>query len=206
MKTFIAIPCMDQVAAGFAASLATLTKVGEVQIGMVCGSLVYDSRNKLAAQMLAADCDYMLSLDSDMIFDQNLLERMIVHMEAGKDIVTGLYFRRAAPYTPVIFKKLEINGDQPTFEGYEDYPKDGPFEVAACGGGALMVRKEVLLDMALNDHTWFDPVCRMGEDMAFCHRARQLGYKIWCDPAIKLGHVGQLIVTEAMYDSLKGGR
>ena len=30
----------------------------------------------------------------------------------------------------------------------------------------------------------------MGEDFLFCDRARELGYEVWIDPTIKLGHMG----------------
>ena len=26
--------------------------------------------------------------------------------------------------------------------------------------------------------------------MAFCVRARELGYHIWCEPSVRLGHIG----------------
>ena len=204
MKTLIAVPCMDQVAAGFAGSLALLRKPGITALYMLCGSLIYDSRNKLVKHALEKEMDYVFWLDSDMTFEPDVLERMIKHMEDGKDIVTGLYFRRALPFTPVIFKTFEKRPEGGfTWTDYKDYPKDEPFEVAACGGGCLMVRTSVFMDMMLNYRTWFDPLEGAGEDMAFCLRARELGYKIWCDPSIKLGHVGNLVVTEDVYESLR---
>ena len=30
----------------------------------------------------------------------------------------------------------------------------------------------------------------MGEDYLFCDRARAIGYEVWIDPTIKLGHMG----------------
>ena len=30
----------------------------------------------------------------------------------------------------------------------------------------------------------------LSEDYAFCHRAREAGFRIWLDPSIRLGHVG----------------
>ena len=204
MKTLIAIPCMDQVAAGFCGSLATMNRVGEATVSMLCGSLVYDSRNKLCQQALKMGVDYILWLDSDMTFTPDLMEKMVKHMEDGKDIVTGLYFRRAHPFSPVIFSKLDkVTDEYCEWTNLEDYPEAEPFEIAGCGFGALMVNMKVVIDIALNYKTWFDPMCRVGEDLAFCLRARELGYKIWCDPTIKLGHMGQLLVTEDMYKATR---
>ena len=45
----------------------------------------------------------------------------------------------------------------------------------------------------------FTPINGVGEDLAFCWRARQLGYRIWCDPRIPLGHVGYTVVTKDFF-------
>lgn len=200
MKTLVAVPCMDQVAAPFAHALACLNKVGDVMVTFQMGSLIYDARNNMSKMAISKDVDYVLWLDSDMIFTEDVMEKMIKHMEDGKDIVTGLYFRRRAPFSPVIFSELEITEEGGSWKDYDHYPVDGdPFEVAGCGFGCCMVKKTVLVDMALNHQTWFTPFKGFGEDLAFCIRARELGYKVWCDPKIKCGHVGQLVVNEAVW-------
>lgn len=200
MKTLIAVPCMDQVAAPFAHSLACLQRVGEVMVSFQMGSLIYDARNNFSKMAISKDVDYVLWLDSDMIFQEDLLAQMIKHMEDGKDIVTGLYFRRRAPFSPVLFKELEVNEEGGHWKDFDEYPVNGdPFAVAGCGFGCCMVRKNVLVDVALNYQTWFTPFKNFGEDLAFAIRARELGYKIWCDPKIKCGHVGQLVVNEEVW-------
>jgi hypothetical protein len=37
----------------------------------------------------------------------------------------------------------------------------------------------------------------MGEDYLFCDRAREIGFEVWVDPSISLGHMG---VQEYMGD------
>ena len=203
MKTLIAVPCMDMVAAPFAQSLATLDKEGECLVSFLIGSLIYESRNNLAKQAITYNCDYVLWLDSDMAFDRDVLTRMLRHMESGKDIVTGLYFRRRPPFTPVLFKELNFEEGNLKWEGYDDYPEDEPFEVAGAGFGCLMLKKDVLLDVLLNYQTFFNPMEHAGEDIAFCVRARELGYKIWCDPTIKLGHIGAQIFDEQVFKATR---
>lgn len=204
MKTLIAVPCMDMVAAPFAQSLATMNREGECLVSFLIGSLIYDSRNTLCKQAITHNCDYVLWFDSDMVFDSDVLQKMLRHMEDGKDIVTGLYFRRRPPFTPVIFSEVSFNEDgHGTAIGFDNYPEDELFEVEACGFGCVMVRKEVLLDLLLNYSTWFNPMFGAGEDIAFCKRARDLGYKIWCDPTIKLGHYGSSIINEEIFKASK---
>ena len=203
-RTLIAIPCMDQVAAPFAQSLATLTKEGECFISMIIASLVYESRNNLAQQALALDCDYIMWFDSDMIFQPDVLQRMLRHMEDGKDMVTGIYYRRRQPYSPVLFSKLEIDGVKSVWEPYNDIPEEGLFEVEGCGFGCVCMKTDFLMDIGAEEGAaWFTPMAGFGEDLSFCYRARKHGVKIWADPEIQLGHVGQVIVDQHVYKTTK---
>lgn len=202
MKVLIAVPCMDQVAAGFAQSLATLNKVGECSVAFIQNSLIYDSRNKIAKMAIEMQSDFVMWFDSDMIFAPDVLERLMKHAEDGKDIISGLYFRRAAPYTPVLFKTLTPCPDGMHAETFNDYP-DETFECAGIGFGCALVRTQVLFDMAAKFGDWFSPIGRIGEDIAFCIRARELGYKIHVDPTIKCGHIGQAVITESFYKMVR---
>ena len=64
MKTLVAVPCMDQVPAQFAQSLALLQKVDECAIAFQMGSLIYNSRNNLATMAIQKGVDQILWLDS----------------------------------------------------------------------------------------------------------------------------------------------
>ena len=201
MKTLIAVPCMDQVATPFCQSLVTLNKVGECAISFNVGSLVTESREHLAARALNNGADYVLWFDSDMMFEPDTMERLMKHMEDGYDIVSGLYFRRRPPFTPVLFKRLHIEGDVCLQEDYNEYPKDGIFEVQGIGFGCVMMKSEVLLSVLAKYKTCFAQMGRNGEDVSFSVRARNCGYKIWCDPTIKCGHVSYTTVSEGFYQS-----
>ena len=87
---------MDMVATGFCQSLAMLQKSGhEVSIMFQVGSLIYDSRNRLAKQALKMSADYTMWFDSDMIFEPDTMRKLLAD---DKDIVSGMYFRRSHPY------------------------------------------------------------------------------------------------------------
>ena len=104
-KTLVAVPCMDQVPAQFAHSLATLTKVGETVVAFQISSLVYMARNDLAKKAVACGADFVLWIDSDMVFTPDLLQRLMEHMKNPEiDMVSGLYFRRVAPYSPTVWR------------------------------------------------------------------------------------------------------
>ena len=208
-KILIAIPCMDMVSARFAQSLATLKKVGKCTVSFLMGSLIYDSRNKLAGYALEMEADYILWLDSDMVFQPDTLERMIkvINEHPEVDILSGLYFRRGHPFTPVLFSKLEIDEDGLLdFADYNDIP-DELFEIAGCGFGCVLMRTGMLLDIAAKEGggVWFSPLANAGEDCAFCMRARNNGYKIYCDPSIQLGHMAYTPVTKSFYETIRNG-
>lgn len=200
-KIMICIPAMDQVATGFAQSLAMLQKAGhEVCVAIECGSLVYDSRNKLAQRALKADgCEWTLWFDSDMIFEPDTMTKLLAHNEP---IVSGLYFRRNPPYTPVAFDKCDTKNRE-----WSDLPL--PDKTTECGGigfGCVLVKTDVLFDVAAKFGTWFEPMNGFGEDLSFCWRARECGYKILLDPSVKCGHVGHIVVTDSFYKAFGGLR
>lgn len=207
MKTFIAIPSMDQVAVQFCQSLAVLNKSGECGIGFKVGSLIAESREYLALQAIQSGADYVMWFDSDMTFPTDTLERMQEHMKTY-DIVSGIYFRRVPPYTPVLHKKLDIHKDEngvylATFEDYEDYPLNSVFEVEGIGFGCVMMKTDVLRNVVMEYGTAFSMMGRNGEDCSFSVRARNLGYRIMCDSTIKCGHVGHITVTEGLFRSMQ---
>ena len=200
MKIFVAVPCMDQVPAPFAQSLATLNRVGECMIGFQVGSLIYDARNGLARRAIQAESDMVLWIDSDMVFNPDALQQLVeTKQKTGAAIVSGLYFRRVPPFSPVLFDKLELNGKRCEWTNFETVP-DGPFEVGGCGFGFVLMDTDVLIDVFAKKGDLFGPLYGIGEDLSFCLRARDLGYKIICDPSIPLGHVGHTVINREFFN------
>ena len=203
MKVLIAVPCMDTVSASFAESLARLKKGDDCEVQLVQGSLVYDSRNRLAAYAMSENFDAVLWMDADMIFPPDLLEKLSADIETGKDIVSGLCFCRRYPYAPVIFTRMELVDNKPVTDSYTDYPEDEVFRVAGCGFGVVMTKTDVLRKISEKYHTVFSPLPHFGEDFSFCIRARECGYEIWCDSSIPIGHVGYIAVTDRIFKSVR---
>ena len=203
MKTLIAVPSMDQVPALFAQSLASLNRVEECAVAFEIGSLVYTSRNNLAKKAIEYGADYVFWLDSDMVFNPDALEQMHKTMkEKNLDILTGLYFRRVEPYTPVVFDKLEMTEQGCEWTDFEEIPNE-LFEVGGCGFGCVLMKTELFVDVFVKHGAFFDPFKGVGEDLSFCWRVRDCGYKIYCDPSIPLGHVGNQMITRNYYESYK---
>lgn len=206
MKVFIAVPSMDSVPAFFAQSLALLKRDCDVQIGWEVGSLVYHARNNLARQALKSDADWVLWLDSDMVFAPDTLQRMLkVCKDNDISFLTAVCFRRKPPYTPCLFDRLEKVEKGASYTALLSVP-DGLFQVGGCGFAGVLMASDVLLSVQSKfNGRMFDPMDGFGEDVSFCWRARQCGYDIWCDSSIEFGHVGNCIVTRGYFEAYNGG-
>lgn len=204
MKILWAVPCMDQVPAPFCQSLAQLQKIGECYLAMQMGSLIYTSRNTLATMAIQQEMDYVLWLDSDMVFDPDTLVRMMDTLQKNDlDILSGLYFRRTAPYSPVLFDKLEVRHDATcSWSEFTSIP-DHLFEVGGCGFGCVLMKVDPFIDVQARFGNMFAPIGNTGEDLAFCWRARECGYKVMCDPSILCGHVGYTIINDQYFDKYR---
>lgn len=204
MKILIAVPCMDSVPSQFAQSLATLNKVEECAVAFQMGSLIYNSRNHLATAAVKMEADYILWLDSDMVFPSDTLERLWKDRDKG-DIVTGIYYRRVEPYKPVLYSRLDIDDNGCQWENCEDI-KDEIFEVEGCGFGCVLTPTNVFIDVMNRFGNMFAPINGVGEDLSFCWRAKQCGYNIVADPSIPLGHVGHYVVDKKFYDAYNSAK
>lgn len=204
MKYLIAVPTLDMVPVPFVAALTALKRIGEVKHSFLANSLIYDARNMLAQEAIDTGADRILFIDSDMYFMPDMMERMAADLDDGADFVCGIYVKRRFPTLPCIYKSIDIeyeDGDPiGKTEMYTDYPKDALFEVGGCGFGAVMMDVAMLKNVQDTFGKPFTPYAGLfGEDLSFCWRAKQLGYTLWCDSRIKVGHVGTFIYSEEHY-------
>ena len=199
-KILIAIPCMDKVDTGFCSSLVTMAyrhAVDGCGFAFYTSSLIYDSRNCLALEALQNNTDFVVWFDSDMTFGQDILERLFIAMEdTGADMVSGLYFRRVPPHSPVVFPHFKVDEGRglASWDGYEG-ELTGRKEVDAVGFGCVLMKTEVLKGVHAKYNDFFSPIGKVGEDLSFCWRAKQAGYKLVCDFDIQLGHMGNKLFT-----------
>lgn len=207
MKTLIAIPCMDTVPVGFMLSLLHLEKGSDVSVYAPMNSLVYDSRNLICLNAIENNYDRVMWFDSDMMFTPATMRMLHEDLDepigaVRKHMVTGLYFKRRPPYTPVIFDQLDEPAENADgklvarVHQQEKYPHDTLFTVDGCGMGCCMTSVKLLKDVWDKFGPAFTPYPWAGEDISFCHRVNKLGYQIWCDSRITCGHIGQYVYTE----------
>lgn len=140
------------------------------------------------------DYDYMMWIDSDIVFKTNDFFKLL---NMNKDIASGWYTQPGGS-TPVVEKM-----DDEHFKKYGSYQfisskemkeRTSVFKADYIGFGWVLVKHGVFESI---DYPWFAPkmlqfdentfeMC--SEDVSFCIDARKMGYNIWVDPTIKLGH------------------
>jgi hypothetical protein len=192
MKLLIAIPTNDYMHYQFVECLTKLVKRLDedgidYDIAYQGATLVYVGRDKLANKAMNECYTHMLWLDSDMIFTEDLLDDL---MYSGKPFVTGIAHSRRAPHVSCIFKEIWPKVDR--WEGCE-YPIQA-FQIGGCGFACVLIETEIVRNVYNKNGTAFFPMRELGEDLAFCKRATDMGYEIWAEPSVKLGHIGHITI------------
>lgn len=200
MKLMIAIPTLDYVHRSFVESLTKLCKhLSEIEVDYDVEyegcTLVYISRDNLVRKALLDDYDYVLWLDADMVFEPDIFDKLV---ETGKDFVTGIYRGRHGENLPCIFEKLEPPVRWNSFD-YEESIK----AIKGCGFGFVLIKTDILESVIDKHGTCFRPTISLGEDLAFCKRASDIGYGIWANINAPVGHIGQYVIRPFESDGSK---
>lgn len=154
---------------------------------------VETARNDIVGRLLTDHAfdsiTHLLWIDDDMVFTPNAARRLLAH---DLPIVGGLCHGRRAPhYAPIL---IHYKDDVPYYQ--HDYPQ-GLVEVDATGGAFLLVKREVYeaIEKAFpkpGEGPFTDQ--GKGEDVAFCQRARDCGYKVFVDTTLEIGHIGEVVI------------
>lgn len=128
---------------------------------------------------------HIFFLDADMIFEPDYIQRLIDH---NLDIVGANYSEKKLPLSSTI----KINGEHVLMI---DHP-DKPFKVDGLGSGFMLVKMSVF--NKLKPPYFYAP---MGEDINdfttedyyFCQQAKKAGFDAWCDPSLKVRHMGDYL-------------
>lgn len=200
MKILIGVPCMETIPVNTVESLlaAQKTKRCQIDVRLEPLSLVYIARERLVEIAIKGGYDYLMFLDSDMVFTPGLIPRLL---DARKDIVSGLAFMRKPPYLPCVYKKMRIGeAGEKQEELLTDF-KAGLVQVEGFGLACCLMKVDALKKLKSRNTNLFWPVVGYGEDLSFCIKARKEKLELWCDTNAKVGHIGQTVITQAEYDA-----
>lgn len=145
---------------------------------------------------------YVLLLNSDTQVRPKALQRLIAYLEAHPD--TGLVgprllnsdgsvqsSRRRFPTLPILFLEstwLQKLLPRATLAWYymADVPDDVPQDVDWVTGAAMLVRRETVSQVGPLDEGFF----MYSEELDWCHRIREAGWRIAYEPAAEVVHYG----------------
>jgi len=151
------------------------------------GMIVDRSRNLCVREALRFGCDYLFWVDEDVCIPGNAIQALL---EDDRPIVSGLYFLRSPPYSPCMYALTSESLTRGRFAHIPTY-KEGLVEVGLVGMGCCLVHAEVYRKIG---DPWYQ-ITGAGrtEDVWFCLRALQCGYKIYVDTRVKCWHLGERV-------------
>lgn len=169
------------------------------------GYTIAENRSHSVIQAMKNGSDYLFFVDDDMIFPKDTLEKLMVHTKEvvgvnspKKELVeivgTNYTVRGSIGNTTVgLLDKDGGYKDPGKYPGFEmELPKE-LFKAYFVGTGVMLIDMKVFekLEKPYFKHEMNDEglvIC--GEDGYFCKKVRQAGIDVWCDPTIKIGHIG----------------
>lgn len=157
-----------------------------VKWGYYRSSALPQNRHNLVRMAQKADASHILFLDDDMTFPPNTLERLLA---ANKPIVSTNCTTRTVPVITTAIK----DDKRIMSEG-----RSGLEEVDQVGMAVMLINLKVFDRIPL---PWFKfdwdeeyPETYCSEDIYFCRKANQAGFRVWIDHDLSLGigHLGEM--------------
>jgi GT2 family glycosyltransferase len=187
-KIALAVPCGGSVKMETVISIIETVRNSGYRTGAVItkGSIKIENRRKLVLEVKKTDFTHIFFLDSDMQLEPGTLGRLLKHQ---KQIIGITANAKRLPLESVV----KLLGEDGNMVGGE-LPKE-LFQCYAVGTGCMLIDMEVF---NIIDKPWFQfdynsDGSIIGEDVWFCNQAKKKGIEIWCDPTIKIGHVGDYV-------------
>jgi len=191
-KLAVLVPCRDMLHAGFSKCLVELVKLNtmnglDTHVVYDASTVLLTQRARLAAEAQAIGAEYMLRLDSDMIFPATTALRLLAHNEP---VVACNYIRRQLPAKGVAYETI---GDWENPLPFE--PRDKLVPVEGIGMGCMLVKTSILQEIP---KPWFEfhwteeSNDHLGEDMDFCMKMADAGYTVKIDTnlSMEMRHLG----------------
>lgn len=159
---------------------------------------VDQARNWVVDQFMASDCEWFLSVDTDIILPELVVQRLLAR---NQQLIGALIYVNAEPVFPQIYNKIADFG----FAGAGQYLVNESWEPGALvkadatGAGCLLIHRDVFNKIPGDPpFRWFqhefEGTHLFGEDFTFCRRARSVGFQLYIDTAVKAGHIKSHVI------------
>ncbi len=140
---------------------------------VVKGCFVHQNRNIICEEVMKLGCTHVMFIDTDMLFEADGLTRLL---DQDKAVIGGMYNKRQHPITPIV---KDFTGQTESFQA--DF----------VPAGFMLVDLRKVKD--LPKPWFFFSEEANSDDSYFCHKVRAAGMEVWCDPTIKIKHIGSFL-------------
>lgn len=153
------------------------SRPGGWQRGFYQFSRLAELRNRLLNEFLQSDCEYLFSVDSDILVPPNCLQQLL---QADKDVVAALVCNGAEIGDDQFYNVFTLTDDH--LQPIRNFPRDRLFPVD-CTGAAYLIKRRVIGAGVRYNSSWGP------EDIGFCRQVKEYGFSIYCHGAIECVHV-----------------
>jgi hypothetical protein len=176
-------------------------------------SLISRARNRSISRFIKdGTFDWFFSIDSDIVFDKDLGERLLSH---NKEFIGAIY--RVKDNSKAVSSSVPIEADGAPWKNKTMDMYAGLQEMMYLSSGCMMINRTVVKDLMdaypdleyqddySDESVWgfYVPIIvdyygtkrYLSEDWALCYRARKAGIKLYADTDIKLGHMHMTPLT-----------
>lgn len=177
-----------------------------------------EGRNMAATHFLdKTNAEWLFFVDTDMGFQPDALERLLLAADpAERPIVGGLCFAlkhmqpdgmggfRVMP-VPTLFMFAKNDDQGVGFANRFRYPPETLVQVAGTGAAFILIHRSVLERIRnVAGDSWFDFVhygdgAQVSEDLSFCWRANEAGFKVFVHTGVKVTHHKEFWLSENDY-------
>ena len=177
------------------------------------GSIITKVRNRIVRRFLESENEYLVFIDSDMVFEAKDILALI---DSDADLCAINYRYRKPEMKWSARPEFDDNGD---IQAVKDKKGLTWVKTEAAGTGLMAIHRRALEKMAVNyGNLIYDdsgPALALfdfelldghyyGEDYLFCKRWKALGGDIWTLADAMVGHVGETAYTGNFQDYLGG--
>lgn len=192
-------------------------------ISQTSGPNIATARNTLVERFLSESrAPWMAWVDTDMIFDGDVLDRLLEHADPVKAPIVGAVCFSLGDegiLQPTVFDLVPGDDGSPSFVRYDELPEgDVMLECFGTGSAMVVIHRSVFERIRDYPHPgdpsrrgfsdafpWYQEVDFYGrvmsEDITFCLRANTVGCSVHVRTGVNTSHVKSVVLDRERYDA-----
>ena len=184
-KILFVVPTAKDILANTVLAAMKIAQRPDIEYMAIKGQPIDQVRNDVA-QMTLDDKSYThcLMMDSDIVPPDNIVDMLLECESPLAGAIAPICINNDITSNAMV----EVGCEVCRLTSWGD--KTEPFEMKAVGAGCILIERKVLEDVPW---PWFKDVkkqdgSRMGEDVYFCYKAAEYGYKFKVHPKAVCSH------------------